>query len=86
MFVSWFWMVAEDIDGSKTNTLGPKLGWPGGGGAPVVVVVGPVPPTGTRLNDWAVVPLQVNCCNCTLSAVDAPGVSRHRLLLRLVNV
>jgi hypothetical protein len=52
----------------------------------VGVVVGPVPPTGTRLKDWAPVPLHVNCCNCTLSAVDAPGTSRHLPLLRLVNV
>ncbi len=35
------------------------------------------------VNDCAAVPLHVYCCNCTLSAVDALGTSRHRPLKRL---
>src|SRR2546421_546359 len=68
------WMVEADIDGSKTVTFGPKSGVPAGGG-------GVVPPE-PRVNDWAAVPLQVYCCNWTLSAVEALGTSRHLPLLR----
>jgi hypothetical protein len=74
--VSLLWIVDADIDGSKTVTFGPKSGVPGGGG-------GVVPPPPPSENDCAAEPLQVYCCNCTLSAVDAFGTSRHFPLLRL---
>ncbi len=83
------WMVDADIDGSKTDTFGPRSGlvpWVGvtvGVGVAVGVGVGVEPPTGTRLNACAAVPLQVYCCSWVLSAVPAAGTSRHLPLLRL---
>src|SRR5437899_11338146 len=75
MLVNVDWMLDADIDGVNTVTLGPKFGVFGGGAVP--------PPTGVRLKFCAVVALQVYCSNWTLSLSDAPGVSRHRPLLRL---
>ncbi len=64
-------MAEDDIDGSKTTTFGPRSG-------SLVDWV-----TGTTWKRWAAVPLHVYCTNCTLSASEAPGSSRHLPLPRL---
>jgi hypothetical protein len=54
----WFsrpWIVAWDIDGSKTNVFGPRSMSPDGGG---------LLPTGASVKDWAALPLHVYCCSC----------------------
>ncbi|CAM5740065.1 hypothetical protein SMICM304S_11830 [Streptomyces microflavus] len=65
-------MVALGVDGSKTETLGPRSGVPGGFGTSVAP---------TR-KDCAADPLQVYCWTRALSAVEAAGMSRHLPLLR----
>jgi hypothetical protein len=86
---SLLWMDDADIDGSKISTFGPRSGLPLDGGVEVGVAVGLTdgvgdePPTGTRANDCALVPLQAYCCNCTLSEVDPAGTSRHLPVFRL---
>src|SRR5947199_39358 len=73
------WMVALDMDGSKTTTFGPKSGVPGGGGGGVV-------PTGVVVDDCAPVPWQANCCTTGPFAVPADRASTHFPLCNAVTV
>lgn len=72
MLFSRVWMVEADIDGSNTTTFGPRSTPLDGGWV-----------TAATWNRWAADPLQVYWTNCTLSAVDALGTSRHLPLFRL---
>jgi hypothetical protein len=84
-WLSRFWMVDDDIDGSNTDTFGPRSGLVTGGplGGVVGGVVGGLPPA--CVHRWFAVPAHAQICRAAPLAVLLSRTSRHLPLARLTS-